>query len=129
MFGKKSCRDFTYTSKQIYFSCYHSSMEVGIFMMCTVVQGITLQMLAKKIFQKKSQCIIFYPIFSSKIVNHCCMCICKYFILFYFCFFRFHKFIVQSQYAYYVYILGDPAFAIPCQHLIKRELIRCESIM
>ena len=28
MFRKKSCRDFTYTSKQIYFSCHHSSMEV-----------------------------------------------------------------------------------------------------
>ena len=32
MFRKKSCRDFTYTSKQIYFSCHHSSsMEVYIY--------------------------------------------------------------------------------------------------
>ena len=41
-------------------------MEVGIFMMCTVVQGITLQMLAKKIFQKKPNVLFFTLSFQVK---------------------------------------------------------------
>ena len=82
MFRKKSCRDFTYTSKWIYFSCHHSSsMEVYLWYVQSY-KVLYYRCYQKNHPKKKQNDVLFFTLFFQvkSLIIPACASASRYFV-------------------------------------------------